>query len=250
MGTKDATFWDNWWKDRLSRNDASGVHDVAPMPLDSLPSGPEGLAAAMVKYGLRTVLCVGNGVSIEPRILAAAGCQVTALDTSSVATAFAATYREPRMDDRQSPIRPELQRPGGHVDFVLGDLLDPTVCPGPFEVVVERRCVQWFGERERAAALSALSRRLGEVGIFLSECLDDPFPPELGWSQQGSSGLFHASEPWFREHGWDIVEARPSPTLTGRIAWLRRVGTMRPPPGYTARRSRGTVLGFESTAGT
>jgi hypothetical protein len=59
-------------------------------------------------------------------------------------------------------------------------LLDPTVCPGPFDVVVERRCVQWFGDHERGGALSALSRRLGEVGIFLSECLDDAFPPELG----------------------------------------------------------------------
>jgi SAM-dependent methyltransferase len=185
----------------------------------------------MVKYGLRTVLCAGNGVSNEPRILAAAGFQVTALDISPVATAFAETYRGPEMGYRESRLSPALQRPGGRVAFVVGDLLDPTVCPGPFDVVVERRCVQWFGEHERAA-LSALARRLAEVGIFLSECLDDAFPPELGWSRQGVGGLFHASEPWFREHGWDIDTFGEGPTLPGRVAWLRRVGTMKPPPGY------------------
>jgi hypothetical protein len=232
METKDATFWDEWWRDRLSKKGSSDVRDVAPMPLTSLSSRPEGLAAEMVKYGLRTVLCAGNGISNEPHILAAAGFQVTALDISPVATAFAEAYREPGMGDRLSVISPKLQRSGGHVEFVVGDLLDPTVCPGPFDVVVERRCVQWFGEHERAAALSALSRRLGEVGIFLSECLDDAFPPELGWSQQGVSGLFHASEAWFREHGWDMGTFGPGPTLPGRVAWLRRVGTMKPPPDY------------------
>jgi hypothetical protein len=231
METKDVGFWDEWWRDRLARKDSWGdVNNGSEMPLVSLHSGPQGLAEEMVKFGLRTVLCAGNGVAREPRILAAAGCQVTALDISSVATAFAEAYREP---GRGEPlIRPELQRPGGRVEYVVGDLLDPMVCPGPFDVVVERRCVQWFGDHERAAALSALSRRLGEVGIFLSECLDYAFPPELGWSQQGVAGLFHASEPWFQEHGWEIGPYRLGPTLTGRVAWLRRVGTMKSPPGY------------------
>jgi hypothetical protein len=92
METKDATFWDEWWRDRLSKKSSSDMHDGAPMPLTSLSSGPEGLAAAMLKYGLRTVLCAGNGISNEPRILAAAGFQATALDISAVATAFAETY--------------------------------------------------------------------------------------------------------------------------------------------------------------
>jgi Methyltransferase domain len=223
-------FWNKWWRDRLRTEGSSDVYPTLPGPLTNLLARPEGLAAEMVRYGLRTVLCAGNGVSAEPRILAAAGLQVTALDISPVATAFAETYRDPKVGDHKSFISPELQLPGGHVEFVVGDLLNSTICPGPFDVVVERRCVQWFGEHERASALSALSRRLGEVGIFLSECLDDAFPPELGWSQQGSGGLFHASEPWFREHSWDIVTDRPGPTLTGRVAWLRRMGSMKPPP--------------------
>ncbi len=193
----------------------------------------------MVEYGLRTVLCAGNGVSQEPRALAAMGFEVTALDISPVA----ASRAEACHDDSRGCghfCSPQLYRPGGSVEFVVGDLLDLTVCPGPFDVVIERRTVQWFAEHERPAALSALSGRLSQIGIFLSLCLDDPFPPELGWSYHGT-GLFHASESWFRKHGWTIWDGVPSSTPTGRVAWLIRSGTMKPPPRGKTTGQIGTV---------
>jgi hypothetical protein len=103
------------------------------------------------------------------------------------------------------------------------------VCPGPFDVVIERRTVQVFDEAQRADALSALSKRLSRIGIFLSMCLDDSFPMEWGWAQH-ESGFFHSSESWFQEEGWTIWDGVPSSPLQGRVAWLVRCGSMKPPP--------------------
>lgn len=188
------------------------------------------LATIMAEYGLRTVLCAGNGVSQEPRALAAAGFNVTALDISPLAVSCAQGCQDGRGLDFCSS---QMRRPGGCVHFVVGDLSDIKLCPGPFDVIIERRAVQWFPEHERPAALAALSRRLGEVGIFVSECLDDPFPLELGWSQQGFCGWFHASESWFRTNDWTIWDGFRSSRLAGRVAWLVRRGSMKPGPSGT-----------------
>jgi hypothetical protein len=51
------------------------------------------LVSVMAEYGLRTVLCAGNGVSQEPRALAAVGLDVTSLDISPVAVRFAQAFR-------------------------------------------------------------------------------------------------------------------------------------------------------------
>jgi hypothetical protein len=235
--TKDAGFWDEWWRDRLAGEFSRPDEDMFPrfhqVPLrrerNNLSylgyDNDDLLAAVMAEYNLRTVLCAGNGVSQEPRALAAAGFDVTALDISPVAVSRAAACH----DDRGLAFcSPHIRRQGGRLEFVVGDLLDTTVCPGPFDAIIERRTVQWFFEYERTVALSALSGRLRGSGIFLSHCLDDPFPPELGWSQH-EVGWFHASESWFRANGWTIWDGVQSSTLAGRVAWLVRSGSMKPP---------------------
>jgi SAM-dependent methyltransferase len=246
MDTKDAGFWDEWWRDRLSQGRSDDKfprgHQV-PLVRDRGNLNYHGtdnddlLATVMAEYGLRTVLCAGNGVSQEPRALAAAGFDVTALDISPVAVACAQECQDNRGLNFCSA---QMRRPGGRVEFVVGDLLDLTVCPGPFDVVMERRTVQWFAERERPTALSALSGRLGESGIFLSECLDDAFPLELGWSQH-KLGWFHASESWFRTNGWTIWDGCRSSTLGRSVAWLVRTGSMKPPPRGQTTGQTGTV---------
>jgi SAM-dependent methyltransferase len=233
MDTPDAEFWDQWWQDRVSRGHAE-TFPLLPAPLVEfrgrvfdVANSDALLAIVMAEHGLRTVLCAGNGVSQEPRALAEVGLDVTALDISPVATRFAETFQDPR----GLPFFgvSQMSRPGGRVQFVVGDLLDPAVCPGPFDVVIERRTVQVLAEHLRGDALSALSRRLGEPGIFLSLCLDDPFAHDLGWSQH-KSGLFHASQSWFEERDWGIWDEVPSSTLEGRVAWLLRAGSMKGPP--------------------
>lgn len=114
------------------------------------------------------------------------------------------------------------------MEFVAGDLRDRTVCAGPFDVVIERRTVQHFAESDRANALAALAGRLRDRGILLSECCDDPFPPDLGRSQH-ASGYFHASESWCRAQRWTIWDGVPSATLVGRVALLVRTGSMKRP---------------------
>lgn len=237
MDTKDEGFWDDWWRHRLLDGSPnlllpgfSGPIGRDPSSLYKLVNRDDLLATVMVEQGLRTVLCVGNGVSQEPRALAAAGFEVTALDISSVAVAYAQAYvvDEDGFGRFGRYCSPALHRPGGHVEFVVGDLLDPMVCPGPYDVVIERRTVQWFAEQERALALSAIASRLRKVGIFLSQCLDDPFPIELGWSQH-RTGLFHASEFWFREQGWVTCDDLAHPPRGGRVAWLVRCGSMKSP---------------------
>jgi SAM-dependent methyltransferase len=186
------------------------------------------LVHVMREYGLRTVLCAGNGISQEPRGLAAAGFDVTALDISAVAVNFSETDTE-----RAGWLVPRaLLRPGGRLTYVVGDLLDPSTLPGPFDVVIERRTVERFPEHERGMALSALAGRLAPVGILLSMCFDDNFPAKLGWTQH-ESGFFHASESWFREQGWTIWDNVPTSRLAGRVALLVRTGSMkRPPEGF------------------
>jgi hypothetical protein len=71
------------------------------------------------KYGLKTVLCAGNGMLPEPLALGEAGFHVTALDLSPVAMRLA------KIGPAQSSIfcDPRLFRLGGHADFVAGTLL-------------------------------------------------------------------------------------------------------------------------------
>ncbi len=166
MGTPDSESWDRWWQARLSEG-TDDVFPTFPAPIAQPAANSDDLLiTVMAEYGLRTVLCAGNRVSQEPRALAEAGCDVTALDISPVAARFAEAFPgDPH--ERGSFCRTQLRRPGGSVEFVVGDLLDITVCPGPFDVVIERRTVQVFEEQERAAALLALSKRLRGVGVSL-----------------------------------------------------------------------------------
>ena len=236
METMDARFWDEWWRHRLAEACSTRfLFPGFPSPIGwdprslyKLVNRDDLLATVMSEQGLRTILCVGNGISQEPRALAAAGFDVTSLDISSVAVSYAKAY-DVDVGRLGSYCSPALHRPGGRVQFVVGDLLDRTLCPGPFDVVIERRTVQWFAEHERAAALSAIASRLNRIGIFVSHCLDDLFPSELGWSQH-RSGLFHASESWFREQGWVTCDDVASPPRAGRVAWLVRCGSMKAPP--------------------
>jgi hypothetical protein len=234
VGTRNAAFWDQWWWERLARSaidlfpDQETWFDRNWGYLPNLGVSDHWLVHVMAEHGLRTVLCAGNGVAQEPRALAAAGFAVTALDISPLAVGVAQAY-QPRAREFAALVAPPLHRPGGRVEFVAGDLRDRTACPGPFDVIIERRSVQHFDESDRRDALEALAGRLCDPGILLSECFDDPFPSELGWSQH-PSGYFHASEAWCRAKGLTIWDGVPDATLLGQVALLVRTGSMKRPP--------------------
>jgi len=56
------------------------------------------------------------------------------------------------------------RRGGGTLSFLSGDLLDPSFCKGPFDVIIERRTVQLFSSSERDEILQRLAARLNSNG--------------------------------------------------------------------------------------
>jgi hypothetical protein len=196
----DSAAWDRYWHDQVSHGVGGFVH---------LFVHDGELVDAMRVNGLRTVLCVGNGISQEPKALAWAGFDVTSLDISPLAAKVASAAVPP--DD----LLAELVggRSGGLSgcsEFVVGDLCDPACCPGPYDVVIERKTLQLWPDAERPMAIQAVANRLASRGIFFSHSHDG------GW--QPPAPRRHALEPWFVSQGWEFWgEERP---LTRRVAWL------------------------------
>lgn len=187
----DRGAWDEYWKNQLKVGALEqGISDQM--------SSDTALPGLLAGRGARTILCAGNGLSMEAISLALLGFDVTALDISTVpAVVFAALLRDEehplrriarfRLRDDGSvtfdaggSIDPELYPPmhgsadypvrdGGSLSFVSGDLTDPEVCPGPFDVVIERRTLQLFPEAEQLAMLDRLVARLSDRAVFVSQ---------------------------------------------------------------------------------
>ena len=162
---------------------------------DMMASSPE-LVELLKRRGVRSVLCVGNGMSCEALSLALFGFDVTALDLSSIpASTFGGAFRDadhplPRAcalvvrDDGlvtfgTAAIDPEAcprihcadgQAPtgGGTLRFVTGDVLDASTCPGPFDVVIERRTLQLLGPDDQQQGLAMMEARLASRGMVVS----------------------------------------------------------------------------------
>lgn len=112
--------WDQFWRDQLSHGVAGFVH---------LFCDDGELVDVMRANGFKTVLCIGNGISQEPRALSWAGFDVTALDLSPFATEVASGAAPP------DEFLAELVggRSGGlngQLEFVVGDVCDEACCPG------------------------------------------------------------------------------------------------------------------------
>ena len=148
----DAHGWDEY---RQSNLRVGAVHQAFA---DMMSSDPE-LLPLLTHRGARSILCVGNGLSMEAASLGVAGFEVTALDVSAVAAAaVAGLLRQPdhplqripgfhvREDDglvefgrasetpavwpglHHSPDHP--RRDGGTLSFVTGDLSDSALLSG------------------------------------------------------------------------------------------------------------------------
>lgn len=197
----DPAPWDKYWFEHI----AHGVGDFVHLFCDDGE-----LVDTMRANGLKTVLCVGNGISQEPRALAWAGFDVTALDLSTFAMKVASEAAPPdeflaRLVDRRSP------GPKGDLRFVVGDLLDAACCPGPYDVVIERLTLQlYLREGDHPAALQAVANRLASPGIFFSQSHHG------GW--RPPKPRIHWNESWFRANDWPIWPI--DGTLNTRVAWL------------------------------
>lgn len=196
----DPAPWDRFWHDHLTH----GMAGILDMWCDDGP-----IIDAMRANGLKTVLCVGNGISQEPRALAWAGFEVTALDLSPFASQIA-ERAEPTENHLASIVGGRSAGSNGYVTFVVGDLCDPACCPGPYDVVIERRTLQLYPEEQRPAALNAVADRLASPGIFFSQAHNGAWRPPQPRN--------HIHEPWFVQRGWERWQG--DGTLKGRVAWL------------------------------
>lgn len=192
--------WDRFWYERLSH----GVGDFVHLFCDDGE-----LVDAMRANGLNTVLCVGNGISQEPRALAWAGFDVTALDLSPYAIQVASEVNPP------GELLAELVggRTGGQngsLQFVVGNLCDTECCPGPYDVIIERLTLQLYSDEYKPRALQAVANRLASPGIFFSQS-------HCGWWKPPAPPV-HFNEWWFRAAGWPIWPCEKR--LTTRVAWL------------------------------
>ena len=202
----DPAVWDEYWASHLADTRLAGLALMsATMFCDD-----RALIELMKSQSMRTVLCVGNGTSGEPKALARAGFSVVALDLSQTATDWARSFDPPDKFFRRF-LDPEHEVAGGHVEFVTGNLLDMSVCPGPFEVIIERKTVQLFSDDERGTACEALASRLSDRGIIYSQCHDGSWRP--------GEPHTHTSATWFKDRGWAIWGGTP-PAVQGRVAWL------------------------------
>lgn len=233
----DEAAWDRFWKNQVDHK-VAGFHDMFLRD--------ESLARLMIALGMRTVLCAGNGISIEPHVLAYAGFAVTAADLSVWATECGQNWRPQSkflkgslyghisfrpfwlspsyavrklgwlISDINKHLFNRVRRKGGTLKFLAGDLLNPEFCPGPFDAVVERRTVQLYSGAERDRILERLAARLAPQGIFVSHC-------HLGWWRPGEPRI-HPFKQWFQENGFTIIPPRADnaavPTTSGRTAML------------------------------
>lgn len=151
----DAAAWDRYWQDQLSHGVAGFIH---------LFVDDGELVDAMRANGLRTVLCVGNGISQEPRALAWAGFDVISLDISPWAAEVAADAAPPD-------------------DFLA-------------RLVGGSSTLQLWPEADRPMAMRAVANRLASRGIFFSQSHNG------GWRPPAPRK--HALEPWFVAEGWEF----------------------------------------------
>jgi hypothetical protein len=192
--------WDRYWRQHVSRGFAGLVH---------LFCRDGKLVDAMRANGLRTVLCVGSGISQEPHALAWAGFEVTALDLSPFATEVA-RQAEPPDEFLAQLVGGRSGGLNGRAEFVVGDLCDAACCPGPYDVVIDRKTLQLFPEADRPGAMRTVASRLASTGIFFSQCHDG------GWKPPAPPR--HVLEPWFRSEGWQFWQ--DDTAVRTRIAWL------------------------------
>lgn len=167
------------------------------------------LVTAMRQSAMERVLCAGNGISMEPRALAAAGFEVVALDLSAYALEVANRF-PPSNELLSRFIDPNMLRTGGSVDLVVGNVLDPEIAPGPFDVVIERRAAQAYQVEAENRFMQRLAARLSDEGILFSHVHDG------GW--RPGQELRHATRAWFEARRWPIWSGQGTKP-PGRVGW-------------------------------
>jgi hypothetical protein len=236
LDVRDADAWDEYWDQHIKVG-------LLELGMSDMMSSDSGLVDLLSRRGAETILCAGNGMSMEAVSLALFGFHVTALDIAKVpALVLARAFANPEDPVRQIPgfqarddgsivfaeavpldtlPMPVLHcggtvspRGGGSLTFATGDLLDPHVCPGPFDVVLERRTLQLFPVNLQLEALERLVARLAPRGTFVSH------QHSGGW--RPGEVTTHFAEAWLAARGFSIRRdpGRQEDEMPDRVAHL------------------------------
>ena len=171
----DASFWNARWAAVIPRIRLDDW-DCHLRPLGFV--GVIGLIAPLRRRGARSALFAGCGLDQTPKAFAFAGFESVGLDFSSVAVDFA---RRVRLSDEQfrlffqrslagdragGDFSGEHARVGGSWRYEVGDFLDASVEPGPFDFVTAIGSLQ--GDRARTAGhvVDALDARVAPGGLL------------------------------------------------------------------------------------
>jgi Methyltransferase domain len=190
----DPDAWDEFWRRR------------AESPLQFMEcymfAEPAEIGKVLAENGLTSVLCVGSGPSVEPWMFARAGYDVTVLELSPFAVQKAQEEIQKAAEIASGPC--------ANLQWVVGDLMNPDLCPGPFDLILERKTLQMFARENRLdTAMTAVVNRLNARGIFFSHCHDG------GWKPPAPPR--NATRAWFESQGWHMY--RPPERVEGRVAW-------------------------------
>jgi len=181
----DGKAWDEFWRKQLNEHSP-------PLTLYHFEEPVRTVLARMRADGARSVLSVGCGICLDARAFAAAGYSVTGLDVSPVALKYARESSLPADLVSHFLDASEL-RPGGTVEFVQGDLFEPTCCRGPYDVVLCRDTIQYFEYAGRLpTALEAVSARLASGGLLVL-------------TSHGMVSAFYSIDDWLKANGFRLV---------------------------------------------
>jgi 2-polyprenyl-3-methyl-5-hydroxy-6-metoxy-1,4-benzoquinol methylase len=199
----DITGWDLYWIENMRQGFGPALFDMFTDDRD--------LIRVMNAEGMMTILCAGCGISQEPRALAEAGFKVTALDFSARAIEVSKEI-EFTAEDFERFCDPDMRRPGGHINYFVGNILDADIFMGPFDVIIERCTAQLYFNKNIDTILDVLASHLHQNGIFLSQCHDACWKPP--------AEPRHFTKQWFQKNGWKLWNGIPLQKPAGRVAWL------------------------------
>ena len=229
----DAQAWNRYWRKQI---DVSAIEQG----FNDMMSSDRRLVAFLRERGVTTILCAGAGLSSEPLAFALHGFEVTALDISDIPRGViagqivngthaisripgvtvkeeGATVAIPSGTFIDQQLCPPIHRSddpprgGGSVSYVTGDLDDATICPGPFDAVIERRTIQLFPDTEQHSALDRLAARLGPRAYLLSHQHRGNWKP--------GQPLRHYASDWLKA-GDFVAEDASNASATARVARL------------------------------
>lgn len=169
----DAEGWNYFWKFLIPLEHYELQFDIFD---DS-----DFLIPFLKKLGYQSILCAGNGISLEPYALAYAGFDVTALDVSGYANQYLANYQISGQELKyisyfsdlniEEISTEEILQKVKTVKFITGSIFDADICPGLFDVIITRRTVQLFNiisQEQVMAAMQSLLNRLSPTGLLIN----------------------------------------------------------------------------------